>query len=290
MPDPLERLTDLCEAGRTTRPLPAAEVRRRGERLRRRRHRLGVAGATVAVAAIASGGFFVTQQVTGTVDRPGPAATTATPTPALTPALTPAPVTRTPSGPGTANAVPVDLTVGLPPAAGDRQASTDLSLPWTFNPCQDAGSQFGQVERERFFSVTQDSSLWGRYARQLAVYPDTRDAQATMSAYFNQSLGKCSAYSRPGEPARTVWERVGATQIDADEVIVAVGRPDDGSTRRSITHVVIARLGRAVVVLSLEGDFTSPARLDSVEREQRDSANAILEQMCRFAADGCSGG
>jgi hypothetical protein len=48
--DPLRDLEDLSSA-----PLPASEVRRRGDRLRRRRHALQALGGAAAVVLVASG-------------------------------------------------------------------------------------------------------------------------------------------------------------------------------------------------------------------------------------------
>lgn len=283
MPDPLERLADLADPGGTPSPLPATEVRRRGDRLRRRRHRLGAAGAALAVAVVASGGLVAARQVTGTTDRPGLAATPTAPTPT---APTPTAPTLTAPTP-TASVAPVNLAVGLPPAE-DRVVSTDVATPWAFNPCRDAGRQFDRVERQQFSSLSQNSPLWGHYTRQLAVYRDTSEARATMSAYFHQSLGKCSAYARPGEPVTTRWEEQPTAGIEADHAIVAVGRPGEATAAGPLTHVVVAQRGRAVLVLSLEGEF-APSRLESVAREQRDDANTILGQLCGFTVDGCAG-
>ncbi len=52
MPDPIDELSNF-EPGVPVSPIPAAEVRRRGERLRRRRTALGVGGAVAAVVLIA---------------------------------------------------------------------------------------------------------------------------------------------------------------------------------------------------------------------------------------------
>ncbi len=52
MPDPMDELSNF-EPGVTASPIPAAEVRRRGDRLRRRRTALSVGGAVAAVLLIA---------------------------------------------------------------------------------------------------------------------------------------------------------------------------------------------------------------------------------------------
>ena len=50
MPDPMDELSNF-EPGVPVSPIPAAEVRRRGDRLRRRNTALAVGGAVAAIAA-----------------------------------------------------------------------------------------------------------------------------------------------------------------------------------------------------------------------------------------------
>ncbi len=54
MPDPMDELENFTSPGLTMDPLPAAEVRRRGTRLRRRNTALAAAGGVLAVAVIAA--------------------------------------------------------------------------------------------------------------------------------------------------------------------------------------------------------------------------------------------
>lgn len=70
MSDPFEELGRMGGAGLPVTPLPAEEVRRRGDRMRRRRNALGAAGAAIAVAVVASGALFVGQNLTGTAPVP----------------------------------------------------------------------------------------------------------------------------------------------------------------------------------------------------------------------------
>lgn len=91
MRDPLDELRNL--SAHTSGPaLSPAEVRRRGDRMRRRRTVFQAVGAAAAVAVIATGGTFVTTNLTSAeppVGPAGPASTSPTPTP--TPAASPEP-------------------------------------------------------------------------------------------------------------------------------------------------------------------------------------------------------
>jgi hypothetical protein len=54
MSDPLQELRNLTQQGVDVTPLPASEVRRRGDRLRRRQHILAAVGGVAAIALIAT--------------------------------------------------------------------------------------------------------------------------------------------------------------------------------------------------------------------------------------------
>lgn len=79
MPDPMDELENFTSPGLTMDPLPAAEVRRRGNRLRRRNTALAAAGGVLAVAVIAAP-FAVMAGHTSSSDpdpapKPGPGVT-----------------------------------------------------------------------------------------------------------------------------------------------------------------------------------------------------------------------
>lgn len=82
MHDPFDDLKGLEGLSRPS--LPAEEVRRRGDRLRRRRTALQAVGAAAAVAVIASGGMLATGGDPGTGPDIGPAERTGTPAPSPT--------------------------------------------------------------------------------------------------------------------------------------------------------------------------------------------------------------
>jgi hypothetical protein len=75
MPDPIEELSNF-EPGVPVSPMPAAEVRRRGDRLRRRNTALVVGGAVAAVALVAVPVAVFAGGDNGGGPTPGPAAIT----------------------------------------------------------------------------------------------------------------------------------------------------------------------------------------------------------------------
>src|SRR6476620_11217103 len=79
MSDPIRDLEDLKHEGMNVNPLPAAEVRRRGTRLRRRNNALAAVGALAVVAVIATPLAVVARggdhAGPGPVDTPSPTRT-----------------------------------------------------------------------------------------------------------------------------------------------------------------------------------------------------------------------
>jgi hypothetical protein len=86
MREPLDDLSDL--RGIDVDPLPASEIRLRGDRLRRRRNALTVTGAAAAVAAVA----LTASLVGGGVDRSSPAPATNSPSADATQEAAPVPI------------------------------------------------------------------------------------------------------------------------------------------------------------------------------------------------------
>ena len=72
MPDPIDELENFSIPGPAMTPLPAADVRRRGDKIRRRNNTLAAVGGLAAVAVIAAPfAIFAGGQQSDTT--PGPA-------------------------------------------------------------------------------------------------------------------------------------------------------------------------------------------------------------------------
>lgn len=72
MSDPIKDLENFGTEGTPMNPLPPSEVRRRGDRLRRRRNALTATGSALAVAVIAGGGIWFSGSM-DQAEEPGPA-------------------------------------------------------------------------------------------------------------------------------------------------------------------------------------------------------------------------
>ncbi len=277
MSDPFEELKNLGSEGPAVPPLPAAEVRRRGERLRHRRNALSAAGAALAVAVIASGGLYVSQGTTGTTPPPGPA--TQAPAPAGSW------VTEIPEA--------MSVTDGMSEPGGDngaREVTTKAQAPWMLDPCRDEGAADDPV-RSDFLSVGQPLPA-GFEGRQLGVYPDADAAKEAMDG-FRDEIGECQVYVADDGITEARTLPFGGAVAGADESLVVVDHAYTSGMRTTLaSHFVVVRVGNAVFLMLLDGEFGA-APDDSgtarVDQEQRALAAGVIDRLCVFAADPCAG-
>ena len=119
MADPIRDLENFSAGGTATTPLPAAEVRRRGDRLRRRNTTLLTAASAVAVAAVIAVPLVLGRGNDDAGRGPGFSTHTPTPSPAPTPTSTTV-TTGEVDGPRVAS-IPVrfPLATGYPETNGD---------------------------------------------------------------------------------------------------------------------------------------------------------------------------
>lgn len=275
MSDPFEELKNLGSEGPVVHPLPAAEIRRRGERMRHRRNALSAAGAALAVAVIASGGLYVSQGTTGTAHPPGPA-------------------TQAPSPAGSwVTQIPEEMSItdGMSEPGGDngsREVTTKAQTPWMLDPCRDEGAADDPV-RTDFLSVGQPLPA-GLEGRQLGVYPDAGAAQAAMDG-FRDEIGECQVYVAEDGISEARTLPIGGAVAGVDESLVVVDHAYTNGLKMTLaTHFMVVRVGNAVFLMLLDGEFgAAPDNSARVDREQRAVAAGIIDRMCVFAADPCAG-
>lgn len=245
-------------------PLPAAEVRRRGDRLRRRNTALAVAGGAVA-AVTAIGVPIALTQAGGPSD--GDSGLLAT------------------QGPSTDAAdwrtqVPADfpLLEGMPQDYTSPGTSAELREeydPQAVGPC--AGPAWDVSDAlDSLQAIYQDPSEGG-VDRVLSVFADDEKASARL-AELGRQVETCEAQGQPRVSAEPLTSDLG------EESVVFVNRYEAGA---AILHQAV-RVGNAVLYSTATflgaGD---PAVVEQTrEREQDRSAEAVAA-MCVFAADPC---
>jgi hypothetical protein len=286
MRDPLDELRSL--AGEVSaHPLPAEEVRQRGNRLRRRRTLMQAVGAAAAVAVVVSGGAFMTGNLTTAPVPPGPAERTGSPTPS--------PTAKAPRQ-SWLTSIPEDFPIGrgLPEPGGDVpewERSDDPETPLSGVACAEVEELPARpVDGVRVQVAPPDESEW----RHLLLFEDAAMASAAHRDLIT-SAGICSEgpQGTPDEP------------FTPEEVRWFVDRSTDGSAavadvegaffaRDSDVRVpgrILARVvqvGNALLVARLDSASSASGR-DAEARAFTSDVAALTEEMCVFGEGGCGG-
>lgn len=264
MRDPFEELENFTTPGLPMEPLPAAEVRRRGTRMRRRNTALATVGVVAAVAVIATP-LAMAATGTNTGERgPGPA---------NTPTATP--VTWVTTIPGD-----FPLTSGLPrtnehdgspvePRAGFEQQVPEI--------CEGAGwtpDDAADVRQATYTGLTEDS-----LDRGLALYPTEQAAQTALEEVA-ANVTACSEQT----DGKKRWVEVLPSQI-GDQSLLFVNHYTDGG---DVQVVQLVRVGNAVMEDATPGlGGGDPAIVQQLADGLRERSSEAVDRMCAFSADPC---
>ncbi|MGN6577842.1 MAG: hypothetical protein ACTHKG_19385 [Nocardioides sp.] len=286
MPDPFEPLKHHDEVS-VPSALPAAEVRRRGDRLRRRRTTLRALGAACAVAVVVTGGVALGNGRPDASPPPPAASGTGDPTPDWT--LGPSPSPDDPAPDGQALTVPdgFPLLEGVPDPDADSKRSSEekLGAPRIFDPCHNNADAAVDAGRTDYLRTTQSGPAYS-YVREVVVYESSSAANEAM-VLAKGELERCPQYLYDDGVSRDVWEpsTVTGDKPPADDVILAVnhGYSDYGITTLA-TNWMVMRVGNALLTLAYDGEFgASKESVRSVATDELGSYLAIAPSMCAFA-------
>lgn len=268
MSDPIHELANFNAEGLNVTPLPAAEVRRRGERLRRRRQVGASLAGVAAVALVATPLALFAGDGDGGSEPP-----------------------VAPPG-GWVTTIPDDFPVdtGLPKKDGDTsvQSSDRVSTPWFSLPCPSDPATFGSTlpadEKRTDASFVKVSPPAETQARLLAVYADGAAAEAA----FEQIGAQGSACGpSPEVEGVTEWrwmvervERPGdaTLRMDAGSFVIETGEP---SIHRTLVRVTLVGNALLASVQSDEGVLGTP--VDPVIKRHAE----VVAAMCVFSEAGC---
>jgi len=262
MPDQLFRsLTEDV----TARPLPAAEVRRRGDR-RRRRQQVGIVAASVAAVAA------VVLPVTlahGSSDRllPPTAPSSAT-------------VTTVPAG--------FPLTDGMPARDGATGKPLEAG-PLTTEEEKACGNVVWSAQRPiptvGGASVEYHDESEGGLSRSLALYADAEDAQKALRS-IDLALTTCRTVDG-GSGAVEVLSS--ATATDPTEIWLVRWTGKKGHPTGEGTVGSVTRVGNALLLDS--ATFLSAGSDEIVKQETNrlaDRSAAVVASMCVFSSEPCA--
>jgi hypothetical protein len=270
MSDPIRDLENFSTGGTPMTPLPAAEVRRRGDRLRRRNTTLlSVAGA-VAVAAVVA----TPLALRGGADDAGhdPGFATSSPSASVT--------TSTAVGGAWLAAIPEDFSLaeGLPARnedgtdVGDLDRSRDqrIELCGTTGWSQADGLDSASVS----YTAPEDTRT-----RSLTLYPDDTAADAALQQLQDTVAGCTSEevggteqvyapFDHPAGEASYAWTQRFRTS----------GQFDTGL----VVHQAV-RVGNALLVTSSYGEGGAGDSIDKVAEATASDADVVVRAMSLFA-------
>lgn len=253
MSDPLDELRNLGKVSRPGRLAPQ-EVRRRGDRMRRRRTAVQALTAAAAVLAIASGGALAAGNLTSTAPRPvDPAAPTSSADPSATTSPSPSPSTA----PAVASEIPEDFPLAQDIDAPEGVYSTDLQRDdttdqsWYALPCTDPDEQVsfaGDERRTAARLVRVEGDVWAK-SRQLLVYDDFAAAERAFTQ-LGRSLSDCSRTGDTptgAQPMHWSVENMSGNE-DTPAWVIAQGSSVDDGSHPYFVDLTATQVGRSIFV------------------------------------------
>jgi hypothetical protein len=250
MPDPIDELEGFTMP--TVHPLPPGEVRRRGDRIRRRNRALATVGGMAVVAAIAAPLAAVASHQGSSGPEP------ADPGPSVAWVRT----------------IPADfpLTDGLPTTTKTR----DGYQPQAVDVCESEAWATGDATDVR--QATYSDGIEGGDDRVLALFPTQADAESSVDA-LDAGVRACA--DRTGGATRSA--EVVPSDV-GDQSLAWANQMGDG--QMFVFQAV--RVGNAVLLdsaFAMGGGDTQVVR-QTVDLLQRRSAD-VLASMCVFSAEPC---
>jgi len=264
MRDPIDELEDFTMDGLGRDPLPAAEVRRRGTRMRRRQAALAAVGGIAAVGVIAAPILAVTA-------GSGPEEVQPAPAPAVSW------LERVPEG--------FPLTDGMPETNGHDGSPVTAEPGFAQEVPGPCGTEPWTPERPvpavdgRQAIYTGESE--GGEARTLAVYADDRSAQEALDA-IDEAVATCD----PGSGGTVIT----ASELPSDlgeESLVWMNAWGDRSGPTGDAHLhQVVRVGNALLLTStFFGGAGDPAVVEATAADEAADAAGVIAAMCVFGAE-----
>jgi len=271
MRDPIDELESFDMPGTTT-PLPAAEVRRRGDHIRRRNITLAAGGALAVVAAVAV---------------PLAAVALDHDTRRVEPAPAPQVSWR--------QDIPRTLDLGAVPAGSpvrftvrpDATVVDDVRLCGTVAFSTRSADPAGPAE-DGAGATAAEPGTESASARTLAVYRDA-DAAAAVVGRLRAAVEACPVDERRGGPTYT-WSVVPGASVDgADEgFVIAQQVRFDATLTSDLTAIEVGRVGNAVVVATSHTSAGGQQAIDGTVPNLLALSAPLLQQMCTFSAEPCA--
>ena len=270
--NPLDQLHNF-DLGGHVNPLPPADVRRRGDRIRRRNNAFAAVGAAAAVALIAT----PLALIAGNDDnRPSPAPAPPSPSQTVTndseigePALV-----TIPEGFDLTSTMFPDATEGEPEASKDATGLTQIE--YCSKPLFAKGSEVDRL------AANSSAESEGGDARELRVYNSNAEASAELDRIRSQA-DACETE----QFTTTTWIHSAApATLGEESYLLTTTYEDSGLAVPGADIQYAARVGNAVVLSVVSGEFFDTAIQEGADASAT-ALQPVIDQMCVFSAEGC---
>lgn len=267
MPDPIDTLKSFHTEGLDVNPIPASEVRRRGDRRRHRNNAVAAIGALAAVAVIATP-FAVGARGSGHADPQ-------------------------PAGPGVSwrQEVPTGfpLREGLPAKNGNpepKQTVFNLGISFCGEAAWSLRSPFQAVD---FAGAAYTGDTEGGEMRTLALYSDDHRAEEAFGFLRTKLAGCPSEAPVSGGPGRSFTYETRTSDLGEDSLVFVSHARDSAGPTGEMTVTQVVHVGNALLFGTSYGLGGGDPQVveDAVRRLAQDSAG-VISDMCVFAADPCT--
>lgn len=266
MPDPIDELDNFSIPGPPMNPLPASEVRRRGNRIRRRNNALATVGALAVVAAIATpfavaaGGSGQSQQDVGPADQPPG---------------------------GWVRTVPAGFDLGAVPDGADPAFRFETGQ----QPAVDDLTACGEPVYSSDGAADTAGATWrqagseGSAGRTLALYASDTEAEAAL-ADLGAAVQDCPRDEVSGE-LPTVNDVVDTPVPGAESAFVWTRQVQDGELLYDQTVYQAVQVGNALYLAYGFSSAGGPQAQQNVDVLIANSA-PVVDQLCTFSLEGCA--
>jgi hypothetical protein len=259
--------------------LPATEIRRQGDRMRRRRAALVAGGVLAGAVAIGTPVLAFSGSGGGTkpdshVATSGPS-TEQTPTPTPTPTVPPA---------GWLTAVPD----GFPLTAGFADETAEASSSLDGDPAVPAGCGTSFEGYTDSLVATYQGESENRALRYLVVYPDAAAAREAMSQ-ARSAVAACGTQAISPDTTR-IHGVVDAVDLGTDEAYALTEqvRHDDGLISE-LSLAVVGRTGNAVYIDYSFGSVGGDRQVSDETARLVARSGQPVQALCAFAVEPCLG-
>ena len=285
MSDPFDSLRSFGE-GPAHRRLPAAEVRRRGERMRRRRNAMRVVGGAAAVAVITTGGLALGTSRPDAVPQPPTSSQSPGPSPDSGPTPTP------PKDTASTTTIPrrFPIAAGYP----TRAEVTDEQVLAGPSPELQVFIDYGACG-QKLYPITEPADRLAVMFRQpedfrarvLTTYPDVQTAREVLSRLVSGHRA-CPRDTYEDTPEPVTLIDVRQTGLGDEGYVVVTTYEQDGAPAIGLGLGHAVRVGNALLLSSrsTEGG-PDPQSVDEAVRSETAGLSPVVDAMCVFSAAGC---